>query len=265
MNNILLVLLILICPFAAGAEISEPDNLLYGTLVIDSQIITATRTDIVIEARRTIDGPPIASYRMGSTPQVGDFYALRLNLEAAAPVANTNASEVGDSVYIIVRDSTGVRGQTTYTFPERGHVQQVDFGTPATDADGNGLPDAWEIAHFGSAGQNPNAIDLNGATTLANFTAGSDPDDTNSLFKLNITCSDGQKSVSFLARRAEGAGYDGRTRFYDLESAAGLNSGSWIGVAGFTNVLGNNQTITYQTSSTNPSVFYRARVSLQGP
>ena len=260
----ILLLLLLLLP-SAHAEISEPDNLLYGTLVIDNQPISAARTDVVIEARRTVNGPAIASYRMGSNPQAGDFYALRLKLEAAAPKANTNASLVDDSVYIVLRDNTGVVGQTFHTFPERGHVRRVDFGTPILDSDANGLPDAWEIAHFGAIGQSPNTLNPNGATTLANFTTGSTPNDTNTLFQLCIMTTGDQKTVSFLARRAQGVGYEGRTRLYTLESAPHLNTGPWIAIPAFSNLLGDNQTVTYQTSSTNPPTFFRGRVSLQGP
>jgi len=158
MNPLILILLVILISFASRADISEPDNLLYGTLVLDNQIITAARTDIVIEARRSQGGVPIASYRMGADPRLGSFYRLRLNLEAAPPVTHTNTSRLGDSVFIVVRDASGIRGQTSFTFPERGNVQRVDFGAPVTDSDGNGLPDAWEIAHFGGIGQNPNPL-----------------------------------------------------------------------------------------------------------
>lgn len=263
LSLVLLLALVLLAPVARAA-LSEPDNLLYGTIVLDNQTVTAARADVVIEARRTLGGSPIASYRMGSNPQIGSFYALRLDLESAPPVTNTNASQVGDAVYIVVRDASGVRGQTTFTFPERGHVQRVDFGTPVMDADGNGLPDAWEIAHFGGTGQNPNAINLNGQTTIGNFIAGSIPNDTNTLFKVSLMTSGNQQFVSFLARRAEGLGYEGRTRYYMLECTTNLGSGLWIGVNGFTNVPGNNQTVTYPSAATNSPAFYRGQVRLQG-
>ena len=247
----------------ARAEIPEPDNLLYGTIMLDSQIVTAARTNVVIEARRTPDGVPIASYRMGANSQIGNFYLLRLALESVSPVAHTNASEVGNSVHIIVREGAAVRGQTTYIFPERGNVQRTDFGTPSGDSDGDGLPDAWEVANFGSLNQNPNTINANGQTTLNNFTAGSNPNDANTLFQVNISNSGSQTLVSFLARRADGSGYEGRARYYSLESST--NTASWTGVAGFTNLVGNNQTVTFQSPAASAPAFYRGKVWLQGP
>jgi hypothetical protein len=252
------------CSATARAEISEPDNLLYGTILLDNQIITAARTNVVIEARRTPTGPPIASYRMGANSQIGNFYLLRLALESLPPITNTNASEVGHSVYIVVRDGTAVRGQTTYTFPERGNVQRTDFGTASGDSDGDGLPDAWEIANFGSLGQNPNTINANGQTTLNNFTAGSNPNNANTLFAVNINTSGSQTLVSFLARRADGSGYEGRARYYSLETSTNA-VGVWTGISGLTNLLGNNQTVTFQSPPASTPAFYRGKVWLQGP
>lgn len=44
------------------------------------------------------------------------------------------------------------------------------------DTDGDGLPDAWEILHFGDLSQKPgDDFDVDGYTNLQEFTAGSDP------------------------------------------------------------------------------------------
>ena len=255
---------LLLSSATARAEISEPDNLLYGTIILDSQIVTAARTNVVIEARRTPGGVPVASYRMGANSQVGNFYLLRLPLESRSPITDTNASEVGNSVYIIVRDGAAVRGQTTYTFPERGHVQRTDFGNSSGDSDSDGLPDAWEIANFGSLNQSPNTINANGQTTLNNFTMGSNPNNTSTLFAVNISNSGSQTLVSFLARRADGSGYEGRARYYSLETSTNT-VGVWTGISGFTNLLGNNQTVTFQSAPAGTPAFYRGKVWLQGP
>ncbi len=95
----------------ARATIPEPDNLLYGNIVLDGSLVTAARTDVVIEARRTTNGPAIASYRMGSDASVGNYYLLRLALESVAPVTDTNASQISDTVFITVTDGTGLRAQ----------------------------------------------------------------------------------------------------------------------------------------------------------
>lgn len=250
---------------SARAELKEPDNVLYGAITISNVAVTAARTDVVVEARRLIDGSAVASYRMGANPRIGNFYALEVRLESQPPVSDSAASQTGDSLIIVVSDASGVRGQTTHILGERGQVQRVDFGTALPDSDGDTLPDAWELLHFGNLNQNGNSIAANGATVLQNFISGADPSSTNGLFKLNVAISNNQRIVSFLARRAEGTGYEGRTRFYSLETGAGLTAVSWTGVANFTNVLGNNQTLLFQTTSTNSPIFYRGHVWLQGP
>ena len=250
---------------SAKAEIREPDNVLYGTITLSNVPITAARTDVIIEARRTIGGPAVASYRMGTNPRIGNFYALEVPLESMPPVIDPDASQTGDSLFIVVSDASGLRGQTTYVLGERGQVQRVDFGTALPDSDADSLPDAWELLHFGNLNQNSSSIAPNRLSVLQNFVSGTDPNSTNSLFKLSITTSNNQRIVSFLALRAEGVGYEGKSRFYSLEAGANPTATSWLGVANFTNLLGNNQTLIFQTTSTNSPAFYRSRAWLQGP
>ncbi|OQC59168.1 MAG: putative sporulation-specific glycosylase YdhD [Verrucomicrobia bacterium ADurb.Bin018] len=56
----------------------------------------------------------------------------------------------------------------------------------ATDSDGDGMPDSWEQAHFGSAtGADPNAdADGDGMSNLAEYIAGTDPRSGNSVLEL---------------------------------------------------------------------------------
>ena len=222
----------------------------------------AARTDVVIEARRLVNGPAIASYRMGSNPQIGSFYSLRLSLESLAPITGVSASQVGDTLFIVVADTSGVRSQTTYTLAERGSVQRVDFGAAVSDGDGDGLPDAWEVLHFGNNGQNAGSVNANGRTTLQNYIAGTNPNDTNSVFRVGVALSGNNTVVSFQALRAEGTGYEGRSRYYSLEQTVDPASG-WQGVLNYTNLPGNNQTISHQAPGTNSPAFYRGRVWLQ--
>jgi hypothetical protein len=257
---------LLILSFALRAELSEPDNILYGTIVIGTNPVTAARSDVVIEARRTPSGPAIASYRMGTNPGLGSFYLLRIPVEAFGPAANTNASLVGNTLDIFLRDASGVQGQASYTIPERGAAQRVNFGVAVPDSDGNGLPDVWEIARLGGTGQNPNAdSDGDGQSNLKEWIAGTDPRDRNDSFHLTIQQAPGQTEVAFVALRAQGPGYEGVTRFYSLQFSTNVAAGLWSAVAGFTDRPGNNQTLSYGSplSGSNMSVFYRGSVRLE--
>src|SRR5436190_20556721 len=184
---------------ASRATIPEPENVIYGNITLGSTLITAARADVVIEARRTTNGPAIASYRMGSDPALGNFYSLRLLLESVPPVSNTNASQISQSVFIVVTDGSGLRAQTSCLIADRGIAQRVDFGAAAVDSDGDGLPDAWELQHFANLSQFPGSIAPNGLTVLQNFIAGTDPNDLDGGFRLQIGRTNNQKHVSFLA------------------------------------------------------------------
>jgi hypothetical protein len=63
--------------------------------------------------------------------------------------------------------------------PKAATVTIADNDSPTADADGDGLPDSWEIAHFGNTtSQNGSGDpDHDGATNAEEFAAGTDPMD----------------------------------------------------------------------------------------
>ena len=71
-------------------------------------------------------------------------------------------------------------------------------------------------------------------------------------------------TLTFTASRASGAGYAGLTRKYTVECCSQLaNPAAWLAVAGFTDIVGNDQTVTAQLPIEVPSKFYRLNVRLE--
>src|SRR5687767_5728036 len=120
----LLGLSLVLAPLAAHGVVAEPDNVLYGSITLNNQPVTSGRVDVIVEARRTLSGPAIARYRMGSTLRLGNFYSLRIPVESA-PVGSPEASQPGDNLVIVVSDLSGRRLDTTYRVIERGGVQRL--------------------------------------------------------------------------------------------------------------------------------------------
>lgn len=76
----------------------------------------------------------------------------------------------------------------------------ADFRPAFVDADGNGLPDFWELVTFGDIGTYDAMEDLDsdGSNNLDEFYAGTDPQDKNSLFAIQeYTVDESEISISW--------------------------------------------------------------------
>jgi hypothetical protein len=248
--------------FSSVAGLPQPDNLIYGTISFSGIPVTSTNTNFSVEARRTLLGPAVASYRMGSSSDAGQFfYVLRLQIETA-PAQKATSLELGNTVFIIVKDDAGgIRAQKNFTLATAGDVARLDFGG-AIDANGNGIPDDWEITNGYDNGDRDN----DGTEAFGEYVAGTDPSDGNSRFSLSLSISNKQSVVSFLGRQALGVGYEGRTRYYSLERSTNLLKGPWQALTNYDRVAGQNKAVTYvEPAATNAPSFFRARVWLEGP
>lgn len=245
----------------AFAELPAPDNVLYGTIVLDGRQMTTNDPAVVVEARRAGVTEPLASGSIGA----GNYYTLRIPVESLSPLRDLHASLVGDTLSIVLRDATGVRAQTTYQVSEPGQATRLDFGTAVPDADGDGLPDVWEQAMLGGFFFNgASDADGDGASNLSEYLAGTNPADSNDCFRVQVSLTATDAVISFFARQADGVGYEGRTRYYSLESTTNASLGTWTPVANYTNLPGSNQSVFYQTPTTlTQPAFFRARARLE--
>ena len=254
-------LLLLPC-WRCAAVVPIPDAIIYGTVAIQNRAVTNSpaSTNVVIQARRISDGQIMASYAMGSSTSQGPLlYVLRIPMEDA-PASSTQLAQPGDLFVITVTKLGTVQFTATNLPPTSGSALRLDFGA-SVDTDGDGIPDAWELAHVGTLDS-----DGDGVPDVAEFIAGTNPNDPNEVFHLAIQrLTNGNSQVSFLARLAQGQDYVGLTRYYALESTTNLASHNWVAVPGYDRLAGANQVVGYTSSTTTAApTFFRGRVWLEG-
>ena len=130
---------------------------------------------------------------------LGMNYRLSLEIDSSGPV-RSRAATVGTMMRVqaIVEDvDEGLSPSPTWATPAAGTLQRRDY-TLGEDADGDGLPDAWELwmmelnPRAGEAGEpddlasfRPDAdSDRDGMSNLQEFLAGTDPFSATDLFSI---------------------------------------------------------------------------------
>jgi autotransporter-associated beta strand protein len=130
---------------------------------------------------------------------------------------------------------------------------------------------AWQLAHFtsdelaaGLAADNVDA-DGDGFTNLAEYALGTNPRTADpSPLTLALEANNNNFTLTFIARSAAGAGYAGLTRKYDLEcSPDPTTPGTWLGVPGFTKLVGDDKPVLVTLPIAEPQQFYRLSVRLE--
>lgn len=103
---------------ASWAELSEPDHLIYGSASLYGEAIAPESVVALI-----LDGEtdPVATYRMGSSPELGDHYVLRVPLDAVGD-RSPGTARTGDGGSIVIEGE--IAGEVI--IGERGSVQLFD-------------------------------------------------------------------------------------------------------------------------------------------
>jgi hypothetical protein len=141
---------------------------------------------------------------------------------------------------------------------------QVVRQTTSLDEDSDGMPDSWEIQWLGSTSANASAhADLDGLSNYQEFIAGTDPTNSASYFWLSISNEGPALIVGFDALAAEGPGYEGRVRIYDLLFSTDGVAGVWHGLPNHTNITGNNQWLRLTNAPLLHPTYFRAQTHLE--
>lgn len=225
------------------------------------------------------------------------LHGAQVSLSWTAPTNNTDGTPLADlagyavhyglqsGVYsqsIDVGDTTtasmsGLDSHATYYISVKAYNAggiESDFAGEVAwcfDSDVDDLPDAWEMKHFAGLdakdGGPAEDFDHDGVCNRDEFVAGTDPTDPADAARLEIATADGEPvCVSFVALKADGAGYEGSSRYYTLEQCQDLRTATWIPVSGFEDLLASGQTVAYapEAAASTCFSFFRTRIRLNG-
>jgi hypothetical protein len=140
--------------------------------------------------------------------------------------------------------------------------------TGNTDANANGMADAWEIHYFQGTnslnGGPTNDWDSDGCRNLDEYIAGTDPTNRNSRFQLAIDSTNGLIEVQFPAVGTDTNYFLGFTRHYKIEQSTNLLlTNGWSGIQNYTNIPGADQMAVYTNGTPDSTRFYRAKAWLK--
>lgn len=145
---------VILIPKYGFPKIPEPDNIFFGTVTFNGILVDCGTGTVNIKINGSSN--PIASYIMGSIPEAGNKYILKVPLDALDP-QKPGTARPGDEAGIYYNDKLA----ETTSIGERGSINKIDIDIidpTIVDTDGDGLPDIEEQ----NIGANPNNPDTDG-------------------------------------------------------------------------------------------------------
>ena len=154
MNAFSLIFVMLLPLGDAGAAISEPDNLVYGNITLDGELLTAADTQSSISL--VYAGTEIDRYQLGDNSNYGDNYLLVVPIDAVMEQV-AGVARPGDGIGLRYTDQNGSIGVGTLVVAEKGITKEFNLVINSADViagndieggdtDGDGIPDGVEIA-----------------------------------------------------------------------------------------------------------------------
>lgn len=183
------------------AGIPEPDLVWYGRVVTSTSgnTVRLTTGTLTWQIEPVSGGPAIVLATTLTNINDQFSFVLRVPCESPEPgiSASTNVINLATPANRYRRVTVRLDGEMLSflsasnefapTLSARGRGERIDlrFGAAVADSDGDGLADAWELQHFGSLTAGPlDDPDHDGVSNLAEYRAGTNPNDPASRFAL---------------------------------------------------------------------------------
>jgi hypothetical protein len=168
-------------------------------------------------ATLTINGPGVVAfrYRVNDGPYGAEIPIS--NITTGRQIALNNLSNGMYTVYVIGKNSAGIWQSTNTPTASRSWTVSL-----APDMDGDGMPDAWEMANglnFEDPSDAAGDADGDGSSNYHEYVAGTDPQNANSVLRVVSSVKTGAVfTIEFFAVAGKA---------YTLQYRTTLNSGGW--------------------------------------
>jgi len=218
--------------------------------------------DLVVENYNTLDFKKI-------TASAGLYGIIDPSGEVLVDVGGAmNFDMIATDYYhvadIVIDGAQSMGAITNYTFTNVTANHTIDAGFSA-DLAANATP-VWWLVQYGLGTNVADVIrddDGDGLLNWEEYVLGTVPLTSLSRFDIEISESNGTVVVHYNTVAADGAGYKGVDRYYDLQDCSDLTPGPWQPVPGYTNVVGDGSPVLHTNTAGDPVRSYRVKAWLE--